>query len=58
MALCNRDSTGVLERTGLKGARMPIITKSFYAKAALLTLRLGLLRLSYLCARKAGFFEM
>ena len=33
------------------------IIKSFHAKAALFTLRLGLLRLSFWFAAKAGFFE-
>lgn len=36
---------------------MRIKKKALYAKAALLTQRIGLRRLSWYCARKAGFFE-
>lgn len=36
---------------------MPTLSRSMWAKLALLTQRLGLSRLSYLCAERAGFFR-
>ena len=36
---------------------MPTLSRSVWAKLALLTLRLGLTRLSFRCADKAGFFD-
>ena len=36
---------------------MRITRRTLYAKAALITQRIGLSRLSWYCARRAGFFE-